>query len=333
MEMHTDKSKRSIKFLCGLFGKTKQAYYQRISYNYQEEVKGDILYQTVIKYRKLMPRIGGRKLQYLINKELPKELQVGRDKFFNWLRDNNLLVRRRRVRVYTTNSHHWLHTYPNLIKDFVPTTPNQLWVSDITYVKTDEKEMYLFLITDAFSKKIIGWKLADNLRAENAVTALKSAIKQRNNIGQKLIHHSDRGVQYCSAEYVKLLQKNNIEISMTQDGNPLDNAIAERINGILKDEWLYQMNFRTKRSATVQLFNIIKLYNNIRPHLSLGMQTPQEVHKNSTPGKMPKKLWKNYYHQKNTMEYNECIQKFSEVNSLVPLRFTMKLTSEKNKKK
>ena len=295
MEIHTEESKQSVKSLCELFGKTKQAYYQRVSYTYSTEVKGDIIYQSVVKYRKLMPRIGGRKLHYLISKELPEELQIGRDKFFNWLRDNNLLVKKRRIRIYTTNSYHWLHKYPNLIKDFIPTTPNQLWVSDITYIRTDEGVMYLFLITDAFSKKIIGWKLADNLRAENAVTALKSAIKQWNNTGKKLIHHSDRGVQYCSEEYVKLLQKNNIDISMTQDGNPLDNAIAERVNGILKDEWLYQMSFKTKRSVTIQLFNIIKLYNNLRPHLSLGMQTPEQVHKNSTLRELPKKLWKNYY--------------------------------------
>ena len=295
MEMHTEGSKQSVKSLCGLFGKTKQAYYQRISYTYEVEVKGEVLYQTVVKYRKLMPRIGGRKLHYLISKELPEELQIGRDKFFNWLRNNNLLVKKRRVRIYTTNSHHWLHKYPNLIKDFTPTAPNQLWVSDITYLRTDEGVMYLFLITDAFSKKIIGWRLADNLRAENAVTALKSAIKQWDNAGHRLIHHSDRGVQYCSEEYVKLLQKNNISISMTQNGNPLDNAIAERVNGILKDEWLYQMSFKTKRSAVIQLFNIIKLYNNLRPHLSLGMQTPEQVHKNSTPRELPKKLWKNYY--------------------------------------
>jgi len=307
MEMHTEKSKQPVKLLCELFGKTKQAYYQRISYIYQEEVKGEILYQHVIKYRKLMPRIGGRKLQYLINSELPKELQVGRDKFFHWLRDNNLLVKKRKIRIYTTNSHHWLHKYPNRIKGFTPTAPNQLWVSDITYIQTDEGVMYLFLITDAFSKKIIGWKLSDNLRAENAVTALKSAIKQWNNNTNKLIHHSDRGVQYCSEEYVRLLQKNNIEISMTQDGNPLDNAIAERVNGILKDEWLYQMSIKTKRSATVRLFHIIKLYNHLRPHLSLGMQTPEQVHQNSAPEEVPERLWKSYYNQKKTTEYRKNI--------------------------
>ena len=302
MEMHTATSKQIIKSLCGLFGKTKQAYYQRLSYTYREEVKGEVLYQAVVRYRKHMPRIGGRKLQYLINKELPEELQMGRDKFFNWLRDNNLLVRRRKMKIYTTNSHHWLHKYPDLIKGFVPTAPNQLWVSDITYIQTEEGVMYLFLITDAFSKKIIGWKLSDNLRAENAVIALKMALKQKGNAVYQLIHHSDRGVQYCSDVYVKLLNKNQIEISMTQDGNPLDNAVAERINGILKDEWLYQMTFRTKRSAVVRLFNVIKIYNEMRPHLSLGMQTPDQIYKNSCPGNMPTKLWKNYYQPKEFLE-------------------------------
>jgi len=305
MEMHTDDSKQTVKLLCELFGRTKQAYYQRVSYTYQEEVKGDVLYQAVIRYRKHMPRIGGRKLHYLINKELPEELQMGRDKFFHWLRDNNLLVRRRKTRIYTTNSHHWLHKYPDLIKDFVPTAPNQLWVSDITYLYTEEGVMYLFLITDAFSKKIIGWKLANNLRAENAVISLKMALKQYDNAGYQLIHHSDRGVQYCSDVYVKLLKKNQIAISMTQDGNPLDNAVAERINGILKDEWLYQMTFKTKRSSVVQLYNVIRIYNEMRPHLSLGMQTPEQVYKNKTPREMPKKLWKNYYQLSDALERSQ----------------------------
>jgi len=298
MEMHTDEDKQAVKLLCGLFGRTKQAYYQRVSYTYQEEVKGEVFYQTVVRYRKHMPRIGGRKLHYLVNKDLPEELQIGRDKFFHWLRDNNLLVRRRKIRIYTTNSHHWLHKYPNLIKDFVPNAPNQLWVSDITYLQTEEGVMYLFLITDAFSKKIIGWKLSDNLRAENAVIALKTALKQYDNAGHQLIHHSDRGVQYCSDVYVKLLQNNQIKISMTQDGNPLDNAIAERINGILKDEWLYQKTFKTKRSAIVHMFIVIRIYNEMRPHLSLGMQTPEQVYKNRNALEMPKRLWKNYYQSK-----------------------------------
>ncbi len=298
MEMHTAEEGVAVNMLCGLFGKTKQAYYQRKGYTYQEEVRGDILYQHVIKYRKLMPRVGGRKLYYLLNKELPDEIKMGRDKFFNWLRSNDLLVKKRRVRIYTTNSHHWLHKYPYLIKDYVPIAPNQLWVSDITYIKTGEGVLYLFLITDAYSKKIIGWKLSDNLRAENALASLRMAINQWDNREYPLIHHSDRGVQYCSEKYVELLQRNDIAISMTQNGNPLDNSIAERVNGILKDEWLYQIDLKTKRSAVVYVNKIIGVYNNVRPHLSLGMQTPQFVHDQPKQAGVPKRLWENYYRKK-----------------------------------
>jgi len=302
MELHIEEKYQPIKKLCKMFGNTKQAYYQRIAYTYQEQVKGEILFQEVKKHRKDMPRIGGRKLQYLINKELPEEFHIGRDKFFKWLRDNNLLIKKRRVRIFTTNSHHWLHKYPDLIKDYVVTAPNQLWVSDITYIKTEEGVMYLFLLTDAYSKKILGWKLSDNLGADNAVETLKMALRQWKDVGYKLIHHSDRGVQYCSAKYVKLLKKKGIEISMTQDGNPLDNAIAERINGILKDEWLYDIKITTKEQALIEIRKIIKTYNNKRPHLSLGMRTPQCVHQDIIPNEMPKKMWKNYYSE----ERSEC---------------------------
>ncbi|SFV62340.1 Mobile element protein [hydrothermal vent metagenome] len=285
----------TVTALCALFNKTKQAYYQRLSYEYEEQVKSSFLYDAVIKHRKIMPRIGGRKLHYLINKELPSRLQIGRDKFFDWLRANNLLVRRRRTRIFTTNSHHWLHKHPYLLEDYEPTCSNQLWVSDITYIKTLEGEMYLFLITDAWSKKILGWALSDNLRAENALVALKMALKQRETGTSRLIHHSDRGVQYCSEKYVKLLEKNGIDISMTQNSNPLDNSIAERINGILKDEWIYQKVLETKVKAHQYIRSIINIYNNKRPHLSLGMLTPEVVHQMSYPLLQKQRLWKNYY--------------------------------------
>ena len=306
MEMHTETSKPPVKTLCGLFGKTKQAYYQRINYVYQEEVKGELLYQMVFKYRKLMPRIGGRKLHSILNEKLPEELQMGRDKFFDWLRDNNLLIKRRKIRVYTTNSHHWLHKYPYLLEGHKSTGSNQLWVSDITYVYTDEGVMYLFLLTDAWSKKILGWKLSDNLRAENAIIALKMALKQWKNRTLELIHHSDRGVQYCSERYVQLLEKNGIKISMTQNSNPLDNSIAERINGILKDEWIYNKKLKTHQGAIAYVNKIISIYNNDRPHLSLGMHTPNYFHEEAPRQEQPKKLWKNYNVTRNKIE-QECV--------------------------
>jgi len=284
--------------LCRVFDRTKQAYYQRINYEYQEEVKGEILYQTVKKHRSLMPRIGGRKLHYLISQELPEGLQIGRDKFFDWLRANHLLVRQQRTRIFTTNSHHWLHKYPYLLQDYEPTGPNQLWVSDITYIMTEEGLMFLFLLTDAWSKKILGWKLSDNMRAENATTALRMALRQWKDRTNRLIHHSDRGVQYCSEKYVKLLEKNGIEISMTQNSNPLDNSIAERVNGIIKGEWVKQEKLETKQGAISYIKRVISIYNNKRPHLSLGMMTPEYCHQLKDRPVEMKRLWKNYYKKK-----------------------------------
>ncbi len=295
----------AITTLCDIFGRSKQAYYQRLSYIYQEEVKNEILYQEIKRLRKLMPRIGGRKLYSILKKKFQEDFMMGRDKFFDWLRANHLLVRRRRVRIFTTNSHHWLHKHPYLLEGFTPTGPNQLWVSDITYIETEEGVMYLFLLTDAWSKKILGWKLSDNLRAENAIIVLKMALKQWNNRTSELIHHSDRGVQYCSEKYVKLLENNDIKISMTQDSNPLDNSIAERVNGILKDEWIYDKKLETRRSAINYINKIINIYNTIRPHSSLGMHTPNYFHCKASKGEQPKRLWKNY-HPKNTKEKESC---------------------------
>lgn len=295
----------AITTLCSIFGRSKQAYYQRLSYIYQEEVKNEILYQEIKRLRKLMPRIGGRKLYSILKKKFQEDFMMGRDKFFDWLRANHLLVRRRRVRIFTTNSHHWLHKHPYLLKGFTPTGPNQLWVSDITYIETEEGVMFLFLLTDAWSKKILGWKLSDNLRAANAIIVLKMALKQWNNRISELIHHSDRGVQYCSEKYVKLLENNDIKISMTQDSNPLDNSIAERVNGILKDEWIYDKKLETRRNAINYINKIINIYNTIRPHSSLGMHTPNYFHCEALKGEQPKRLWKNYY-PKNKKEKESC---------------------------
>ena len=285
----------TVKALCEILGKSKQSYYQRLSYTYQEEVKGEILYQAVMKQRKQMPRLGGRKLFSKLKEELPEVLQMGRDKFFAWLRANNLLVRKRKVKIYTTHSHHWLHKYPYLLDGYNPKGANQLWVSDITYINTDEGVMYLFLLSDAWSKKILGWELSDNMRAENAIKALKMALRQWKDRSHKLIHHSDRGVQYCSEKYVQLLEKNGINISMTQSSNPLDNSIAERINGILKDEWLYDKKLETRQGAVNYVKKIISIYNNDRPHMSLGMRTPNYFHCEAPEGEQPKKLWRSSY--------------------------------------
>ena len=278
--------------LCDMFGKSRQAYYQQSKYIYKEEVKSEILLQLIVKERKLMPRLGGRKLRECLRPYLTGELYLGRDSFFDFLRDKNLLIRKRHYRVRTTYSNHWMHKYPNLIKDFIPEKAHQLWVSDITYIDTQEGFCYLNLVTDAYSRKIIGWDVGATLEAKYTVNALQMALKQLPKDASDVIHHSDRGVQYCCNQYVKLLTKNHFKISMTENGDPRENAIAERINGILKDEWLNQMKLESMEEAIKQLTRIIRTYNQDRPHGSLDMKTPQYAHNQS--GKF-KKHWKNYY--------------------------------------
>ena len=278
--------------LCDLFGRSRQAYYQRSKYNYKEEVKEEILLQLVERQREMMPKLGGRKLLELIQPRLPTELSIGRDSFFDFLRRHGLLVGKRRRRVKTTYSNHWLRKYPNLIKEFVPTKSNQLWVSDITYVETVSGFVYLNLVTDAYSRKIVGWAIGETLEAKYTIEALRMALKQVPKGTEGLIHHSDRGVQYCCGEYVKILNKNHVQISMTENGDPRENAIAERVNGILKDEWLNQLKIKSIEDAIKELKRIVLIYNSCRPHASLDMKTPEYAHRQS--GEF-KKHWKTYY--------------------------------------
>lgn len=275
--------------LCGLFDKSRQAFYQRQQVIYEQALEEHFILSQIQRIRIRQPRIGGRKLLVKLEEI---GVQMGRDALFNMLRNNGLLVRRRRNGIRTTNSSHWLRKYPNLIRHFEPICPNQLWVSDITYLETKEGFLYLFLITDAYSKKILGWTIADNLDADNAVEALKMALRPMKEDCSGLIHHSDRGVQYCSDKYVKLLNKHNVLISMTENGDPLENAIAERVNGILKDEWLYDLGKMDKSGMRKIIPQIIQIYNDERPHLSLNMLTPNVAHQMS--GKLEKR-WKNYY--------------------------------------
>ena len=285
--------------LCDLFGKSIQAYYQHSKYIFKEEVKTEILLQLVEKERQLMPRIGGRKLLVCIQPRLPAELYLGRDSFFEFLRDKGLLIRKRRYRVRTTYSNHWMHKYPNLIKEFIPEKAHQLWVSDITYIETREGFGYLNLVTDAYSRKIIGWELGATLEAKYTVKALQMALKQLPKGTRNTIHHSDRGVQYCCSDYVKVLTKNHFQISMTENGDPRENAIAERVNGTLKDEWLNQMKLESLEEATKQLERIIWIYNQDRPHSSLGMNTPEYAHNQSVTFY---RQWKNYYKNNKSCE-------------------------------
>lgn len=218
-------------------------------------------------------------------------IKIGRDAFFDVLRKHGLLVRKRkRSKPQTTFSNHWMRKYPNLITSFVPTAPNQLWVSDITYIHLEDGFAYLSLITDAYSHKIVGFYLSQSLSAEGCIEALKMALANNPRCGH-LIHHSDRGLQYCSYDYVALLASNSIGVSMTQNGDPRENAIAERVNGILKDE-LLEVCYPSFAEAQVEVGTAINIYNHQRPHSSVDMLTPVVAH--TKTGEL-KKHWKNYY--------------------------------------
>lgn len=276
--------------ICRLFGITRQAYYKHLRAIERILIEDHIVCQMVLALKKEHPRMGTRKIYHLIKPDLERsKIKMGRDALFDLVSENNLQVTKRKRKHITTNSNHVFKRYPNLIKDIEPDRSNQVWVSDITYIKTLQEEfLYLFLITDAYSKKVLGYRLAKSLDSRHAVSSLQDAIKNTCKPISGLIHHSDRGIQYCSKDYINMLKKNNIAISMTEKGDPLENAIAERINGILKDEYLNQYPSLT----SLQLEKSIKKYNNIRPHLSCNMLTPEVAHLST--GRL-KKRWKNYY--------------------------------------
>lgn len=218
----------------------------------------------------------------------------GRDAFIDILRKNGLMVKIRRKRRYkTTDSGHHFHKYPNLIKDVIPSRPNEIWVSDITYIETQEGVCYLSLITDAYSHKIVGWALGPTLETTYPLHALKMALSSIDRFTAcRLIHHSDRGVQYCSRSYVEILEGRGVSISMTESGDPLENAVAERVNGILKREWIYKMTITSINECKTIVKRIINFYNNERPHMSIDWQTPAIAHEQVG---LQKRCWRSPY--------------------------------------
>jgi putative transposase len=297
--MKARQPKIGLSKLCWLFGVTRQAYYQ--SFNREEFVgiEQELVLKEVISIRKNHPRIGTRKLYVMLESfMLEHQIKMGRDAFFDLLSVHQLLIRRRRRRITTTQSNHWLKKHPNLIKNIIPSAPNQLWVSDITYWKTEYGLLYISLITDAYSHKVVGYNLAETMEAIESLNALEMAFFENPKV-ENLIHHSDRGSQYCSFKYVNLLQDYNVNISMTETGDPLDNAVAERVNGILKDEYLECYKVYSFQQAKELLDEVIPLYNEQRPHMSIGNLVPQRVHTGSVkPGE---RLWKNYYKLKESV--------------------------------
>jgi transposase InsO family protein len=247
-----------------------------------------VVIELVKKTREDQPRLSVRKLQTVLEHDLNRNgIKMGRDALFNLLREFDMLVKTRRYAHYATDSNHSFRKYPNQIKDIKPTAPNRMWVSDITYIESGKGFNYLNLITDAYSRKIVGHYLSENYSVHGTIEALKKALKQ-NKVEQGLIHHSDRGVQYCSKQYTSILKKKKAIISMTENGSPYENAMAERVNGILKTE-LLKKKYADKEQAVKAIDKAISIYNNKRPHLSIGMLTPQQAHKQTGELKM---MWK-----------------------------------------
>lgn len=265
----------SIAKACRFLGISRQAYYQHHTRCLKRVKYEARVVQFVRSERMLQPRIGTRKLQYLMQAHA---MNIGRDRLFCLLRHNRLLVAPKRAYHKTTNSHHRFRRHPNLIKEgFVAQRPNQLWVADITYLPTSAGESYLSLVTDAYSRKIVGYSLDDNMKTVSVKRAFHDALMNRHS-GEKLIHHSDRGIQYCSAEYQRLHEKYGVSCSMTDGYDCYQNALAERVNGILKNEYLLSKP-KDLNEARKMVRESINIYNNRRPHLSLKYKTPDEVHR------------------------------------------------------
>ncbi|WP_111310120.1 IS3 family transposase [Confluentibacter sediminis] len=283
--------KLGIGSLCRLFGKTRHAYYDALWRKERSLVKEDIILQEVLNIRKQLPRLGARKLHYVLDKRLlSHDITIGRDYLFNLLSEHNLLVRQRKRKAITTDSRHWMKKYGNLIKDMSITRPEQVWVSDITYIRMVNQWGYLSLITDAYSRKIMGHSFRMDLTAQGCIDALKMALD--NKVYQEpMIHHSDRGSQYCSHQYVGLLLKNKTAISMTENGDPYENAIAERVNGIIKTEFNLHSSVLGFEKTQKYISQCIDNYNGLRPHASCDYMTPNQAHLKTIK---LKKRWKNY---------------------------------------
>lgn len=289
--MKQDFPKLGIAVLCRLFGKTRHAYYDYLWRKESSLVKEDIVLQEVLSIRKDLPRLGTRKLHYVLqNKLASHQITFGRDYLFDLLSEHKLLIRQRKRKAITTDSRHWMRKYSNLVKGLVITRPEQVWVSDITYIRLTNQWGYLSLITDAYSRKIMGYNFRQDLAAEGCINALKMALNTRL-YNESIIHHSDRGSQYCSHNYIDLLLKNNIAISMTENGDPYENALAERVNGIIKTEFnLYSSSLGFDQTEH-QVSKSIKSYNELRPHASCDYLTPNRAHLQT---EKLNKRWKNY---------------------------------------
>lgn len=272
----------SINACCELLGYARSTFFE-VRNNHMHKANRDKLIEDFVleqvrEIRKDMERCGGKKMYHIICKNPEKEqYKFGRKRFFEILKKYKLLVKKRKRRVITTDSRLWTGQYPDLVKELVPSRPEEIWVADITYFRTSDGFVYGHLITDGYSKKLMGFEVADNMKATSTLLALKMAVRNRT-YDENLIHHSDRGLQYLSKAYTDFLKKHKIRISVTQDGNPYDNAVAERINGILKDEFKFGGIFDDLEQARCLMGKVARIYNDKRPHWSNSLLTPNEMH-------------------------------------------------------
>lgn len=288
----------SITKMCRVLGMTKQAFYGKESYVSRNNENTEMILEKVKYIREKLPMTGGRKLYYMLSL---RNVNVGRDRLYKILRKHKLLVRSRRKYARTTNSNHWFKKHKDIFKNCMVEKPEQVFVSDITYIRVKDGFNYLSLVTDAYSRRIMGSRLSMDLSKEGTIAALQEAISNRM-YNHPLMHHSDRGLQYCSNDYIKTLEACSVSISMTESGSPYDNAIAERVNGILKTELGLDKVFEEHDQASKAVETAVKRYNKLRPHMSCGYLTPNQAHKSKKP---VKRLWK----KKTYKHYNKAKEK------------------------
>jgi putative transposase len=288
--MRTNHSKVGLGRICKLFGKTRQAFYDISWYTADQQLEEAVVVELVKQHRSCWDG-GAVKLHKILKPQLQAHhISMGRPSFLKLLSAHNLLLPKRKRRyAITTNSDHPFKKWPDLTSGLVINGPGQLWVSDITYIDTEKGFNYLSLVTDAYSRKIVGYHLSKTLRAQGTIIALNKAIKSLHRGLMRLIHHSDRGIQYCCTDYIEILQHYEITISMTQSGSPYDNAIAERVNGILKREFHLGKTFSGYHEAVAAVHTAIDYYNRVRPHMSCNDLTPEQAHLTSGP---LKRKWK-----------------------------------------
>jgi transposase InsO family protein len=287
--------------LCSLLGYSKQAYYKQLEHQQQTELDEHLIVGLIEKKRKIWKAGSGRNLFMSLQKDFKHHgIKIGRDKFFDLLRRRGLLRKLYRRKVKTTDSYHRYHKYPNLIKDKIPLKANEIWVSDITYLwlRDESSFCYLFLITDLYSRKIIGHCVSKTLQAKAAVISLTMAMKEiKPDALESCIHHSDRGIQYCCDQYIAALMNKKLLVSMTENGDPLENAVAERINKTIKEEFTdeKELSFKDFAIARKEIKRFIDFYNTQRPHRSINWLTPAKAH--LLKGELKRK-WKTYYKDK-----------------------------------